>query len=484
MGYPVAYRVISATNAARTGRAALASGFVQLLASPAPKLPIDPGRTAKILAFPRLARYGTRKAITKLAVRLLLTKAIGPIGLILDLWELYQATQPDVAAHYDYTGWTQVQNCGGVDTFQYANHSAGCGTKFFVGSTEGDTLVTPNNPSPGNTRYSQQWLRSRTISGTTHFGPSGSIWAKVQPAADPAPDPFVPAADGQPALIAAPQVWSPPLGNLPQSVKDALAEWPQSYISEEPFTAPQEIPGRPIVYPNYRYEWEAPLEPIPGNSVVPGVRPRSPQEPATYTPAPPPRGTKEVKLRARAGYAAVLGLIGTATETLDFVDAMYKALPEKYKIKGRSRFASRARRVYEAALNGDLQIARSFEELFWANVEDVLFGRLGRLQSKSVQRLAEQGFWSGPFGTTVGGANRQNVTGAPEIRSPSPVDQLRELLSPYYEGYVPGERPKAKRVRVDSSAKEMAEQTTKQETRMAARTTRPASQRPKAKTIA
>jgi len=46
------------------------------------------------------------------------------------------------------------------------------------------------------------------------------------------------------------------------------------------------------------------------------------------------------------------------------------------------------------------------------------------------------------------------------------------------------ERPKAKRVRVDSSAKEMAEQTTKQETRMAARTTRPASQRPKAKTIA
>lgn len=46
------------------------------------------------------------------------------------------------------------------------------------------------------------------------------------------------------------------------------------------------------------------------------------------------------------------------------------------------------------------------------------------------------------------------------------------------------ERPKTKRVRVDNSAKEMAEQTIKQEARMAARTARPASQRPKAKTIA
>lgn len=42
-------------------------------------------------------------------------------------------------------------------------------------------------------------------------------------------------------------------------------------------------------------------------------------------------------------------------------------------------------------------------------------------------------------------------------------------------------KEKTKRVRVDSSAKEMAEQATKQEARMAARTTRPASQRPKVK---
>lgn len=41
------------------------------------------------------------------------------------------------------------------------------------------------------------------------------------------------------------------------------------------------------------------------------------------------------------------------------------------------------------------------------------------------------------------------------------------------------ERPKTKRVRVDSSAKEMAEQNMKHEARMANRTTRVASQKPK-----
>lgn len=445
MDYPVSYRG-NLARAATSNRSRVARDFVRgIVASPLPAQVPQVG--AKVLPFTgrRLADYGTRKAIARLAARLLLGRILGPIGIAFDLYTLYKALQSAVPAHYDYTGWTRFQTCGGGDTFQYAFDAAGCGTKFILGSAEGNTLVTPNNPGPGQTRYSQQWLKSRTISGGVHFGPSGDIWRKIQPSGDPAPNPFIAAVpEVMPVILPEVSPWNPvnrPSGDLPAEVRRELNEWPEArheaYGSD---ASPRPNPARwsvPYTAPSWKYEWEVPVAPLPGPRTAPsaGQLPRGRAD--AYTPAPPPRNTKEIKLRGRAGYGAILAVIGTVTESLDFVNALYKALPSQYRPKHRTTQTTRMKLVWEHL--DKIALGRAFEELFWEQAEDMLYGKLGRAQARAVRRLAEQGYWSGPFGTTVGGANRQDVTSAPELQVATPTDALRQLLEPYYRSYV-GER--------------------------------------------
>lgn len=500
MGYPTQYRG-NLSYARPSKQARVARGYERALTAQRPPSQLLSPATAKLFAFPKLATFGSRKAIGRLAVRLLLTKALGPWGLLFDLIQLYQAIRPGTDAGFSMEGgWVVSVECGRPCTFgPYPGNAAGCsGDKFVTESTSGTMahshpvsfkvwFMGPNkaNGQPSTVtsgvrvaEYAQGWERPCDDPHTT----------------PPVPVP-VPAAPLQnPVILPWSDPWTEPLiGPLPRAVKEALAEWPQSYESAEPAGYARWHPAarpnvNPYASPNYSYEWQVEipsdkprLKPRPRRKVDPKVRPRPRERPRErplerpldrpiekYDPWTEPKGkpldrprldyrthtrldprpklyvskkpkapVKEVKMRARAGYGAIMALVGTATESLDFFEAMYKALPEKYKIKGRSRFMSRMRVLFKHY--DKIAVGRALEEIFWNQAEDMLFGGVGRMQATSVRRLSEQGLWGGPFGTTVGGANRQEVTRLDGVKVASPTDQLRSLMEPYYRKYIPRE---------------------------------------------
>lgn len=459
MDYPGTRRrgTLSHSRELRTARVARAFVDNMTKAAPPPRL-LSPS-TAKGL-LPTLASFGTRQAIAKLAARLLIRGALGPVGVAFQAYELFMALQNYVPGHWDMTGWSIVEDCGRAPEHgPYPGHPAGCApNKFVTESTKG----TISHVHPFRVIYFHSGLKLNgqpsSVTGGVRTSLMAAAWNKpcTVPDVAPAPPPFIVEVPLKPAVIqplAAPVEM--PLAKLSPALKQELAKWPQSYESVEPdnyerWNTPSRSGRRvgAVRYPNFTYEFSVSAVSVPDSGgrltteIVTSTR-TSPDT-DTYSPLEPfvPGKVKhppvrEKKLLSRAGYGVIMGLVGTATEALDFVEAMYKALPERYKIKGKSKFWSRAKQVWKAAEADDLNVARSIEELFWNHAEDMLFGRLGQLQSNSVRKLAEQGLWGGPFGTTVGGSNRQDVTRIDSVATPSPTESLRALLEPYYRSYIP-----------------------------------------------
>lgn len=451
MDYPTAYRRGSGASAGRLNkRGALAP-------RPAPPGPPRPLGPAKVIPFPsrlpKLATFGTRQAMARLAARLLLSKALGPLGLLLDLWTLYQAAQPEQAAGWDMTGWTLIERCKPDGQGPYGNGSTGCVNKFI-------DISNPATPYPGvyvgvNFDYCQFLAAPVNVSGTVHIGQNASVWQRpngnptdwpVEVPARPATAPKVgPLKDD----VLAPET---PRGYLPRQVQRELAEWPQGYQSTEPgktryrrgYVGPPGPPRWPDVsIPARHIIWETPLSP----KAEPGRKDVFHPPPPNPTKRPPDRKrVRQDKRKTPLWAMLMLGAVGAVTETLDFISALYEALPSHRKKRGRVSFKEKARAVRDAIFANDIDVAATLYEVAWNQIEDAFFGRIGTQQAKSIRNLAEQGLWTSPFGTTVGGSNRRDATSIEGLdlrklsgekleQSPNPVKMLREYLEKKYEFY-------------------------------------------------
>jgi len=456
MSYPVSYRRAATArqggNASTARIASLARSFAD--GNALRRYPLGSenigNKSADVIKLG--AKFAAQRQL-RLLTRLLLTR-FGPFGVISLTWELYtllrafQALQP---AYWNAEGgWETIVNCGANGVGPFPQNQSGCtGNKFISASTSGQIQDVPNF-------YYCCFLRLPvTLIGGTYVGPLGQTWRKVKADGNPNPPP-VPVL--VPAVPARNPVYLPRvheeivIGRLPDAIKDQLAEWPEAYQGEEP-VAPPAVPQAPPLggvsagarrysVPSERWEvkWSRPLPYVTASPrAFPRARPRPRWEPRprvdlrpdVYSPRKPPPHTAEVKVRTSAAFRLINQVIGTVTEGLDVVTALYKALPKKYGRKHNVRFNTKMERILRAIRNGDLEVGKAMEELFWNQVEDMLYGRLGKAQAKAVRRLAEKGLWHSPTGTTVGGSTRQDLQAATGIKSEDPVSLLRNFIEGY-----------------------------------------------------
>lgn len=112
----------------------------------------------------------------------------------------------------------------------------------------------------------------------------------------------------------------------------------------------------------------------------------------------PPDGVKERKVRV-AGYAAVNLFIGSATELLDALNAIYKALPKNLRPR---RFVSQRERLEILYENWDkVNVVQAVKNLVYNELQDRLFGAMGNATKQASANLRPHGelpigFQAGP----------------------------------------------------------------------------------------
>lgn len=195
-----------------------------------------------------------------------------------------------------------------------------------------------------------------------------------------------------------------------------------------PFRDPMQLPiGVPVVDPRplpYRLlphqrpnPWRDPAEqPRQGNGPSQRLRPRGrivvPSEvipvepgkpvpkpkPEPYSPAKPPPGTKERKMIVTIAGTSFIGrLVNVTTESVDLINAVYEGLPSRLRRRGLTPQA-KLRAVYDHLDEWD---PWAFAQAFAMNqIEDMVFGRIGRIGARASRRLGE---WTGrPVGIQTG----------------------------------------------------------------------------------
>ena len=106
-------------------------------------------------------------------------------------------------------------------------------------------------------------------------------------------------------------------------------------------------------------------------------QPPPPDHGTTHLLVPPRRGEKETKFSGRLGgvhrFLVVWGM--TPTEWLDFIDALYAALPGH--VRGDPRYhgsvANRVRAIYENL--DEIDVAQAIENVIYNQIEDAIIGR-------------------------------------------------------------------------------------------------------------
>lgn len=201
--------------------------------------------------------------------------------------------------------------------------------------------------------------------------------------------------------------------------------WPDALPSLEPTVNPMSIPiGRPgpekapvpyrlIPYrvpnpwlsPNEQTIW-GPVERAgpktnanarfvvrPGQEVK--VNPDAPPVPR----APPQRGTKERKFKIAVG-GVTAKIINIATESIDFIDALFYALPAKAR-RGADTPDKKAMAIYRHY--DELNMSKAIANLLVQQVQDRAYGTIGRASAEAARRAGRStGFQLGPWDTAGG----------------------------------------------------------------------------------
>lgn len=320
-----------------------------------------------------------------------------PPGRLLDagleVYELYRGRAETAGGQQlEYPGWNLAGQCNSLPIHRYINTTQSLLGACLTGQTVGSAYPV-SQPVP--TSYTRIMLYNvyRTEFGFERGRTVATFWREA-----PGPAQL-------PRWVEAPgrlPIWRPPL-KVPYPALD-----PFSLPIGQPVSTPKPIPYRALPYlkPN---PWRSPSEqtirmprtvgrarpeglgsielyPNPGNRIRPG-----------HALKPAPKGTKERKFRIysiRAGSALGRSL-SVVTEAKDFVDAIYDALPDKYKRRWHSPH-EKAWLIYRHFL--EIDVAEAIQNVIENQIEDWILGKAAQQMAKASRRRGS------PFGLTVGPA--------------------------------------------------------------------------------
>ena len=263
----------------------------------------------------------------------------------------------------------------------------------------------PNNPFSSFTNplparlegRGWMWSGPGYLEGTIWKFPLGEGWRNIPGVTPKVGSPFK-----RPDMLP----FSPPVEQ--PAVMPWLDPLAQPVNAPQPAPQPMPWPIGPARSPNpMRDPWEQ-------RQVGPGrvVRPRAPNdriviEPGKgvrvdnppYRPGPPPRGTKERKFIANLDGRSLIGrIVNFASESADWIDAFYDALPANRR--GAIGAFQKAKAVIDHF--DEIELGKAFQNVVENEIEDRIFGSIGKVGGKASRRLGE---WSGrPVGIDTGGA--------------------------------------------------------------------------------
>jgi hypothetical protein len=125
----------------------------------------------------------------------------------------------------------------------------------------------------------------------------------------------------------------------------------------------------------------------PSAPVRPPIRP-----PNVHVVSPPSKGEKERKLKVTGPAYAAIKFLNEVTEAKDFVEVLHNSLPESLQARYRNTtYRATNPSVYDQLkaiyANWDsIQVDKAVEGLFYEQLEDMLYGKLGKMS----QSIAEQ----------------------------------------------------------------------------------------------
>lgn len=401
--YPVAYRAQAAKYAP--------GGFQK----PGPPIPAnDNNPPGRVIPFPRPARglpktglYGDnagaraayQRAIQKLRDKRMARHAMkglrlrNPFWLAEEIWRhLYRwrDQQAGNAAHWDFSSpWIVDYDCGAKTHGPHHRVQSTCGALYSISQS-----VTTG--WPGIQDQGLHWLAmfsSENYPWFSIYRHRPSFKARLLKTSG-WHDPWVPATPDKP-MIVLPRIATGP----------APAMVPENLPIGQPVVTPKPVPFRWLrPYRTALHGFDTPYSSERGPAPAPkglqryvatraGVRSAS----ASNRRSPPPARTKERKFIMAIARGSALGVaLNATTEALDFVNALYWALPADKRYAGRSSQNGRIRAVLE---NFDhIQWDVAFKNLIANQVIDYIGGRIGRLNAKASRRAGfSTGFMTGPL---------------------------------------------------------------------------------------
>lgn len=216
-------------------------------------------------------------------------------------------------------------------------------------------------------------------------GPSGGLPQLVPEVPLPVPTvvPGTPPSPLDPPSVPPAIPWFDPIGNpigAPQPVPFAPPMPAIPARPVEPIEDPAKNPEAPQRGPSPRPRTRGRRHPGEATEAWPRRGARRSPRPRT----PPPGGTKEKKLIGQLPPGFLKRFLSSATEVADFIDCIYKALP-KNKQSPRDLPQDKLNKLYQYW--EDVNVQQALLNCLQEQVEDYIFGRLGRLQATANRRL-------------------------------------------------------------------------------------------------
>lgn len=344
-----------------------------------PASPVLPG-------LPRVPANDNFKRAVDTARRILpWLRLLRGVGVAQDLWNWFgQSTNIE-----GFANWTYHSSCSNPVPGNYNQPT----TAFYSGGASfgicGTGLI-PNSPGPGNTGMTRGPGRDPPL--------APRVWPQhwYTPVGVPSvPIPTGPIVETMPlpievAPIPAPVRWVDP---------DVV---PPLHPEAEPWAPPVGVPRpRPNPEPSPGTEPAVSPAPYPGLATdhVVNSEPRI-RAGYAYNRRPPPPGEKEQKLITQVPPGALSRALNAATEGADLIDCLHAGLPPG----GASRRATPQEKLVDLWDRfGEMDWGKALSACIQNEVEDRLFGAIGRAQAKANRRL---GLTGGTIGRTQGNIRR------------------------------------------------------------------------------
>lgn len=340
---------------------------------------------------------------------------IGVIELVQDVWELYNLTLRPAA--WRMAGWTLSSQCGPMAELNAQLPGITCNFSNYThavwASTDGqintavaplyrasfhyDVEVNPNFPTLTRARNSALWVRNDTqVPPAPRLWPLRHFWQRHD--FMPVPNPL-PMLDPLSLPYNAPPEWPDPLplSSSPHRKRNPfrVAQYQRQAAYELPPVPhlPGQPPeaGLPVV--------DQPIQIVPGRvtymrqSVVDAVPQHNFARPRKYE--------RQGKVRVR-GYKLVQGAMNLVTESSDAINAVYEALPDRYKQFGLGKHneARKLQLLYRHWKH--LDIPKAVRNVIKEQLKDMAYGTPQRWLARYSQRHAPHG--SLPLGYASGPA--------------------------------------------------------------------------------